>query len=67
MEPQNVFTNNVSGGGPSMTTGGKFRHSEVVQEGIQPNINLESENIVTILKQVTALYYAATFYETCIT
>ena len=62
MEPQNVFTNDVSGGRPSVTTGGKLGHSEVVQEGIQPNINLESKNIVAISKHITALYYAAIYF-----
>lgn len=48
MEPQNVLTNDVSGGRPSVTGGGKLGHSEVVQEGIQPNINLKSvKNIIS--------------------
>ena len=46
MEPQNVLTNNMSGGGPGVTGGWKLGHSEVVQEGIQPNINLVWKNSV---------------------
>ena len=59
METQDVLSHNVSRCGPAMTSTGEARNRQIVDEGIQPDINLEVDSLKVTFPVTVALklYY----------